>query len=71
MKVTNKDICEWLAVKGIDLTPQFVGMVRKGRRGSKRAAAIKEAELAILEQQALEVKRQLSATANAYGLSIS
>lgn len=71
MKVTNKAICEWLAVKGIDLTPQFVGMVRRNERGSKYANKIHEAELAILEKQAHEVKRQLSATANAYGMTIN
>ncbi len=70
MKVTNKAICERLASKGVDLTPQFIGMVRKGRRNSTYAAEIIEAELAILEQQGREVRKQLIATGKAYGLSI-
>lgn len=72
MKVTNEAIRLWLAQnKGVEISREFIGMVRKGSRGSKHAAAIHEAELAILEQQGREVRKQIIATGKAYGLSIS
>ncbi len=72
MKVTNEAIRLWLAKnKQVEISREFIGMVRKGRRNSTYAAEIIEAELAILEQQGQEVQRQLVATGKVFGLSIN
>lgn len=72
MKVTNEAIRLWLAQnKQVELSREFIGMVRKGSRGSKHAAAIKEAEVALFRQMTRSLRNEIIAAGKELGLSIN